>query len=380
MRLQFQDILDIWLERVRIEMRASEYSNKISLQDHLPNILEGIILLLEKHDSSQTISNDNYYKEIIHNSREHGRHRATTEFYTINEIVKEYIVFNQVINDVLRREGVKELNVYLLLSFLIENAILESTVAFSDALREVQEKFIGTLAHDLRNPLSAARLAVEMQNHDLSKERFLKIKSMISNSINKAINMTERFLEHIHVKAGEGIHLNFTEVDIVPELKTVFLEAKEIYEEEIIFKNHYLEKLTGIFDATALRRVLENLLNNALKYGDSRKPITILLEENHDNMILSVHNFGLPIEENTKNKIFDFLSHGSEIKKNRLQSWGMGLTLVKMVVEGHHGKINLISSENSGTKFEVTIPKYMNSIGQKRTKISELSKNKLQVD
>lgn len=369
-RARKYDIMTIWEDKVKSQMKASDKNNKISLHDHVPNILEGIVIILERQINLDSIEKDPKYEEILHNSKEHGRHRATTEFYTIDEIVKEYILFHQVINEVLKEEGITNLEIYLKLNFLIENAILSSTVAFSEALQEIQEKLIGTLAHDLRNPLAAARMAIEMQQIDLDQERFAKVKKMIFNSVNKAIHMIEGFLENIHVKAGEGMQLKFSKSDILSEIKTICLEMKDIYNEEIVFNSNNLTSCEGIFDATAIRRLLENLINNALKYGDSHKPITISFEERQDNIALSVHNYGRPIEKELQHKIFNFLNYGKEVRKHKLQSWGMGLTLVKMVTEAHKGKIHLESEEKYGTKFEIILPKFANPIGNRRTKLN----------
>jgi signal transduction histidine kinase len=212
-------------------------------------------------------------------------------------------------------------------------------------------------------------MAIEMQNYEQGKERLEKVKTMSYNSVNKAIQMIEGLLENITVNAGEGMLLNFSEENIIKDVITVHAEASDIYTEEFKLDCNK-ECIEGVFDGIAIRRLLENLINNALKYGDSNRPITIGVQDGVEDVKLWVHNYGIPIEESKQQKIFSFLAHGEEQKKSKLNSWGMGLTLVKMVVDAHKGNIELISNKEEGTKFLVTLNKYSNETGKVRTRLN----------
>jgi len=364
-----QEIINAWEKKVRKEVKASESNNRISLHDHVPNILDGIIDIMERLDNFSAYLDDDRYLEIIKDSEEHGRHRATTEFYTIDEIIHEYIIFHRVITQILEDGGITNVKTFNLLKYVIETAMLKSSKAFTESLQEMQHKLIGTLAHDIRNPLAAARMAIEMQNHEHGKERLEKVKNMSYNSVNKAIQMIEGLLENITVNAGEGMLLNFSETNIVKDVKTVYEEAKEIYSEDFSLDCHK-DTVNGVFDGIAIRRLLENLISNALKYGDSNRPITIGLKDEIETVKLWVHNYGIPIESAKQQKIFDFLDHGKTQNHSKLNSWGMGLTLVKMVADAHHGSIDLVSNKEIGTKFLITLCKYSNETGKMRTRLN----------
>jgi len=364
-----QEIINIWAKDVLKDVSAAKDANRIALHDHIPNILDDVIDIINRHDNVDNYVNDDRIDQIVANSEEHGRHRATSSNYTVDQIIHEYMIFNNVIIRMVNENGIYDQAGLHLIKCCIDNAILHSVASFSESIQEMQNKLVGTLAHDIRNPLAAARMAIEMLNYDAGAERFDRVKKMTYSSVNKAIDLVEGLLDSISVKAGEGIMLSYSDVNIFKELKTVYEEACEVFSEEIIF-NCENEALNGVFDPTALRRLLENLISNAVKYGHSEKPITIAIKDDEDWLNISVHNFGEPIPKEKQKEIFNFLEHGKQHRANKMQSYGIGLTFVKMVTEAHNGNVNLKSEEGFGTEFTVKIHKKSTQPGKKRTQLT----------
>ena len=98
----------------------------------------------------------------------------------------------------------------------------------------MQSKLIGTLAHDIRNPLAAARLGIEMFSLKPGAEHIARVQKMTMKSVDKALDMIEGLLDSITVNAGEGMMLVFSETDIFPDIQTIYEEANTVYDEEII--------------------------------------------------------------------------------------------------------------------------------------------------
>jgi len=364
------NIILAWEKEVLLNVEAAKEANKIALHDHIPNILDDIIDILERHDEIDWQIEDFKIAKIERNSLEHGRHRATSPNFTAEQILNEYIIFHNVIIKVFNDHGIVDKNLFHLLKCCIDKSMMKSIESFTQSIQEMQSKLIGTLAHDIRNPLSAARLGIEMLNLKTGPERIERVKKMTMNSVNKALQMVEGLLDSISVKAGEGMMLSFDEMNLFLEIKTIHEEALEVYSEEILLECED-ENLNGIFDATAIRRLLENLITNAVKYGESNKPITIKVEKEDEQFLnFSVHNFGTPIPEEKQKEIFNFLRHTRDTNKKDLQSWGIGLTLVKMVAEAHGGKVDLKSTEGFGTEFIVSISRTLNEPGKQRTKLN----------
>ncbi len=349
------------------KIEASRYTDSIVLRDHLPNMLVDITDILIRHDGLTDVSKDEKYFEIVSNSSEHGRHRATSEKYTVDQIIHEYIIFHRVITLVLRINNAYDVEVADLLKYIIETAMLQSAASFSTSLQETQEKMIGTLAHDLRSPLANTHSLVELMSYEIGKEKFETFRQMALLSVHKALKLTEGLLNSITIKAGEGIMLTFAEVDVVEIVESIYQEALEIYSQEIKLKCPVRE-MTAVVDEVAIRRLLENLLSNAIKYGDAHRPITIKVAEADDMISLSVHNYGSPISPEKQRSIFNFLHHSKQQDAVNRQSWGMGLTLTKTVAESHGGSVSLESSEEDGTLFTIKLNKN-NEVGKRRTRV-----------
>tara|TARA_R100000935_G_scaffold3134_2_gene8261 strand:+ start:30 stop:1169 length:1140 start_codon:yes stop_codon:yes gene_type:complete len=361
-----EEIIQVWEKEVLTQVKAAPSTNKIALHDHVPNILDDVIDIMNRHENSDDYLNDEKIDKIEENSLEHGRHRATSLNYTVDQIIHEYMIFNNVIIKVLRKNQIAEESIFHLIKCAIDKAMLNSVSSFTESIQEMQNKLIGTLAHDIRNPLAAARMGIEMLNYDAGKDRLEKVKKMSYNSVNKAIDLIEGLLDSISVKAGEGIMLSFSEMDLNDTFQTIYEEACEVFSEEIILDKAD-EPIYGTFDATAVRRLLENLITNAIKYGHSEKPVVIKIRNEEEWLNISVHNYGEPIPIEKQEGIFTFLHHGKQQREKKLKSYGIGLTLVKMVAEAHGGIVVLRSEVGFGTEFKIRLNKHSNVPGKTRT-------------
>ena len=361
--------MEKWEIRVQDEIPAAHISSNLALRNQLPNVLDDIAEIMDRYEGYAEIEKNEKYQEIIKNSLDHGRHRATSSHYTVKQILEEYVIFHRVLTEILIDNDVYTKEVGIILKYTLETAMLTSASSFSDSLQEMREKLIGTLAHDIRNPISAAYFALDIISVNDDKERLESLKTMGLRSLKKSLDMLEGLLDAISVKAGEGITLNFEEINIVKEIKWVANEASEIYTNPINFECES-NKINGVFDGTSIRRVVENLVTNAIKYGSRNTSVTIGVENKEDEIVISVHNFGDPIDKQNQSDIFKFLNRGSEPKSSGLESWGMGLTLVKSVAKAHGGKVDLTSNKKDGTTFSIFLKKYANKPGKVRTELN----------
>lgn len=363
------NIMEEWEIRVKKEIPAALDSSNLALRNQLTNVLGDIVNIMDRYNGSFEVEKDEKYEEILKNSLDHGRHRATSSHYTVEQILQEYVIFHRVLTEILIQNEVYTKEVGIILKYTLETAMLTSASSFSDSLQEMREKLIGTLAHDIRNPIAAAYFALDIINPDDSKERIENLKKMGLRSLKKSLDLVEGLLDAISVKAGEGITLNFAEINIVEEISWVANEASEIYTNEIIFRSNK-DKIEGIFDGTAIRRVVENLVTNAVKYGNRNSPVSIVLEDRDGEVLIQVHNNGEAITEANQTDIFKFLNRGKEPQNSGLESWGMGLTLVKSVAKAHGGKVDLDSNNEKGTTFSIYLKKHVNKPGKVRTELN----------
>lgn len=362
-------IIDLWEEEVIKKIPVSGETDSMVLRNLLPYLLEDIGKFLVASAAGDQNSKQDTLNEVLKKSGDHGRHRAASSHYTMKQMINEYIELNGVLTEKLRSEGLYDIETGIIITYILENSIAHSAGAFSEAIAEMQEKLVGTLTHDVRNPLSAAYMGINMIKYSDGEELFNKIQSMCKTSLRRSMDLLEGLLDAITVKAGEGITLSFSEGDIVSEVKRVHEEANAIYSNHINLRCE-TDEIFAIYDGSALSRTLENLLSNAVKYGARDEAITLYVEEQGENVMIKVHNWGNPVSEDDKEPIFNFLSRSENDSSGELKSWGMGLTFVKMAIEAHGGHVELESDEENGTTFTLLMQKYANEPGKVKTKLN----------
>jgi hypothetical protein len=367
-------IMKIWPNQVVQEVLASKESDSIALYNQLPDLINDIAKLMMRQDKIEGINKDEKYTEILKTSVDHGKQRSTKVYYTAEQIVHEYIIFHRSLSEFLISHNAYSEKISDFLKYVIETAILKSVGSFSRSIQDMQEKLIGTLAHDIRNPLAAAQLSLEMMEQDTTGEWTDKTRIAAQRSVKKAINLIEGLMNGITVKSGEGMLLTFENSDLLKEMKFVHAEIKEVYTHEINLE-YNAKKIIGVFDKTAVKRLVENLIGNAIKYGSINKPITISIEDEEDAVAIKVHNWGNPIPLSKQEQIFKFMGSAKRDKKLVSGSWGMGLTLTQIVAEAHGGDVNLNSDEKTGTTFTINLIKQFNEPGKRRARLAFVIEN-----
>ena len=367
-RNNLHQILDSCEQVVKSSIEASRHTAPLLLRDSLPSILKSVADILENTTEGGIPLEKARYKELMQESFDHGRHRAASRDYDAKQIIKEFMMLNRVLTDTLIAENAYTSHVGIIITYTLETAMAYSIDSFDESLQEMREKLVGTLAHDIRNPVSAAYLSVNMMSYDQGEEQFNKLKNISRRSLRRSLSLIEGLLDAITIQAGEGITLSFGKGNIVADIKKEYTEAVDIYSNEITLECAQQE-IEGIFDGMAIRRVLENLLTNAAKYGAKGKPITIRIEDHGEEFSMSVHNYGESINKREQEKIFSFMTRRAG-DSHRTKSWGIGLSFVKMTAEAHKGRVVIKSDPEHGTSFTVFFNKKAHKEGKVRTKIN----------
>ncbi len=122
------------------------------------------------------------------------------------------------------------------------------------------------------------------------------------------------------------------------------------------FRLHVRAAPVGHWDCDALRRLFENLANNAIRYGTPEGPVTITLDASSADAIIEVHNEGDPIPDDVQAAIFQPHLRQQAHEEGRRRGWGLGLAVVRGIVDAHGGSIELRSTAGEGTAFRVRLP------------------------
>lgn len=223
--------------------------------------------------------------------------------------------------------------------------------------RELREQFVATLTHDLRTPLTAAKMGAQFilrRPENVEKNQQLAVK--IIRSIDRMDQMVRDLLDASRIRAGESLALTMNPCDLREVALMTLRELGAAYGDRFMLETDR-DSISGYWNEDGLRRVIENLASNAVKYGFPQQLITVSLKQTEETAQIIVHNFGNPIAAEEQQSLFEPFQRSHTAQNGSKKGWGLGLTLVKGVVEAHGGYVNVTSSESEGTRFIVTLPK-----------------------
>ena len=199
--------------------------------------------------------------------------------------------------------------------------------------------------------MSAELLETEPTGPSVKRNR---LTGTIVDSVNRAEGMIRDLLDASRIRAGKHIPFQMDYCDL-HEIADRAVESLSL-----IHGNRFLlrtvQSITGYWNGDALRRVIENLGTNAVKYG-SDTPVEISLETCGDTIKILVHNFGNPLTAEDQLKVFEPYTQIAKHAGKSTHGWGLGLTLVRGIAEAHGGKVYLESNAESGTTFTVEFPR-----------------------
>lgn len=234
--------------------------------------------------------------------------------------------------------------------------VLRATLAELDLQRELREQFVLTLTHDLRTPLSAATMATEMILRKAGDWSFVhRMGPRLSDSLARMAQMIQNLLDANRIEAGAQLplpdlapcDLRTTVSDTLDQLSTVHGTR---------FRLHGDGAIEGVWSCAGLRRIVENLCINAVKYGSAHAPVDISLNQNGAHIDLLVHNEGpaIPLEEQAT--LFEPFHRSRSADAGVEKGWGLGLTLVRGLAQAHGGSVRVDSAPERGTTFIVSLP------------------------
>jgi signal transduction histidine kinase len=222
-----------------------------------------------------------------------------------------------------------------------------------------RKDFVATLAHDLQTPVIASDRALSLvlgKVGDVLEPDTLKLVTMLKKNNENLLHMIESLLDLYHYEAGVQA-LYFDEVDLRLLIMTCLDELKPLaYEQGLEMHTHLDDELQVVLaDRTAIRRVLTNLLDNALKFTPAGGTIDVFGRNQGAGVVIEVQDNGAGISEAEQKHLFERYWHGTA-RKTFKNSNGLGLYLCKQIIDSHQGRIECESEVGKMTKFRIYLP------------------------
>lgn len=216
-----------------------------------------------------------------------------------------------------------------------------------------------SISHELKTPISVLMLQLElMECYIDDKQKLHGIASVASQNSNKIARTAENILDIIKIDAND-IKVRLADQDIIAIIDDIckyskpFAAAKSIE----LFSEIPLRSITMPVDVEKIRKIVLNLISNAIKYTGECGKIVVRIEDNQDKgVILSVEDTGEGIPEERLRFLFDRAPQKNPSLSRKSKGCGLGLILVKSYVEMLGGKITVTSKVSEGSKFSVELP------------------------
>lgn len=244
--------------------------------------------------------------------------------------------------------------------------LARSETALRDANRR-KDEFLAMLGHELRNPLAPIRNAVHVMRKLEPEERRLGwARDIIDRQVDHLSRLVDDLLDVSRIVQGK-ISLHPTTLD----LATVIDQAVEASRPLIEARNHdLLITLPGHHvqvrgDRVRLAQVVSNLLNNAAKYTDVGGKIWLAVEASDRRVSIRVRDNGVGIAEELLPHVFDLFNQAEQSLGSAQGGLGIGLTLVKRLVEMHGGNVEVHSEgPGQGSEFSIHLPRFLDHAGE----------------
>jgi signal transduction histidine kinase len=238
-------------------------------------------------------------------------------------------------------------------------ALLIVSTRRSQELARQQLEFVAAVSHELRTPLAVIRSAGENLADGVVNDeaQVRKYGAVIRAEGRRLTGMVEQILEFAGIQSGQRGFANHA-VQVQPLVEDVLAASQALIEDARIRVEldvpSALPPIAG--DEVALRRVFQNLIGNAIKYGAGGGWIGIRARRSGGSVVISVSDRGIGIAPAEHARIFEPFYRAADVVAARIQGAGLGLSLVQRTVQAHGGRVTVKSAPGSGSEFVVFLP------------------------
>lgn len=248
--------------------------------------------------------------------------------------------------------------VMLIFIFFISRFFANKSIKPIKDVFDKQKQFIADASHELKTPLAVISTNVDvlLTNGEDSINNQSKWLYYIKSEVERVTRLTNDLLYLTQIDYSDA-KMIFTEFNISETVERVILTMEAVIFENNISLDYDIEpNLIGYGSSEQIKQVVMIILDNALKYTNSKGNVKVTLKRSNNNIILSITNTGEGIPEDHINKIFDRFYRADKSRTRKSGGYGLGLAIAKAIVGQHGGKIYAKSILNESTTFGVELP------------------------
>lgn len=221
-----------------------------------------------------------------------------------------------------------------------------------------QQEFVSNVSHELKTPITSMKILADslLGQQGMPEELYQEFLEDISKEIDRENNIITDLLELVRMEKSSA-EINISSVNINEIVETILRRLKPIAESkniELIFES--FRPVIADVDEIKFASVVNNLVENAIKYNNTDGTVTASLNSDHQYFYLKVTDTGIGISEEAQERVFERFFRVDKARTRETGGSGLGLAITKEIVDKHYGSIKVHSKEGEGTIFTVRIP------------------------
>lgn len=274
-------------------------------------------------------------------------------------LLGDYFTFKIMALEVIRKPQQTLYNDLIVKSNSLEDMLGELTRKNEE--EEIRKELLANISHEFKTPVNVIYSAIQMQDlksesNDMSE--ILKYNSIIKQNCYRLIRLINNFIDSSKLTQQDyNLKLKYMNIVRIVENTTMsilsFATMKGI---EVIFDTEE-EELFVLADKDLIERSILNILSNAIKYNKENGRIFVLVKAQNDNVIIEIEDNGIGISKEKQKYIFNRYERGDNPIAKHKEGSGLGLNIVKEIINKINGRIELESEEGNGTKVRIIIPR-----------------------
>lgn len=229
-----------------------------------------------------------------------------------------------------------------------------------DELSQLKTEFISSVSHELRTPMTSLQSLSELLRSGkvTDEKRRGRMLELMAGECGRLSRFLHNVLDFGRIERGAKTYTLRSEA-VQPVIQAVVDMARpDLDPDELRIRTEMAEEPVMLdMDADAVRQALFNLVDNAIKYSPGRKDVTIRLLDGPDTIEIEVEDRGIGIDAADREKVFDAFFRSPEAVAHDPKGVGLGLKIVKHIMDGHGGRIGLRSEPGKGSVFRLIFPK-----------------------
>ena len=360
-----EEILSDWECFAQTLLPAGKTLNPTGLRNDAENLLRAIALDMEtaQNPTQQALKSKGDRRSLESLTPHKHAHDRYAIGFDLDQLVAEYRALRA---SVIRRwtsefgqtdyAALAELTRF---NEAIDEALADSVARYGAIVERAKTMFLAILGHDLRTPLSAVLAAANgLLLAEDEDNRTLKTAALILRSGTRMSQLVSDLIDFTRTRLGDGLPLVRRPMDLG-------LAAQEATEEtQAVYPEHTMRfvrsgDLRGTWDEGRIKQALTNLIENAAEHATPNTPVTVSANGDGDHVVLTVHNHGTPVPEPDRARIFEPLVQVAETSSPVISThMGLGLYIVRQIVQAHGGTVELESTESAGTTFVVNLARH----------------------